>query len=115
MSPSWEYQNFVYALPKGLWYRQSTEADVQVDLWRKYRADISAQMQRWFDKGWSPLVELGSPCIRVRRSQKWQATKGTLWMAISFAAPQIANPFMTETVIEPIDFYVPMRRRKKSR
>ncbi len=114
-----EYQDFVYQFSKGeTWCRLGSgaysEAGAKLEFWQGYQRYILPEFQKRLDQGWEPIGEVGPAGISIHayRAAKYSAL-GWIWNIFwIIMLLGVYLLFIFDLYAEPVEFRVPMRRRK---
>ncbi len=68
----WEYDDYVTTWEKGKYKAQLNdinggEATIRLTWWNQCQSWIRPEIQKWLDKGWQPITEVGPSGFGVRR------------------------------------------------
>lgn len=104
----WEYDSFIYhfqsdsiGVPLGLGKYAETEAKRK--FWQNSKDRIWMELQRWLDKGWEPMGDVGASCIEIHRYTRFN---------ISDVMRLLISPSdeWGRTYAKPINFRLQFRR-----
>jgi hypothetical protein len=119
MSVQYDYDTFIFAITCGTWYKISgtpayTESSVRLQEWQSHQKDILPALQMRIDQGWEPIAEVGPASIKLK-SYKKQLNPTLAVLGVILAPFTIGMTLMwliKDTVAEPTEFSLPMRRRR---
>jgi len=120
----WEYDDFVYALPKGGWCKLGSgaysEAGAKLEFWQNCQRDIYAKLQEWQDDGWEPVGTVDSGCVEIRTATDHRDKGCGYWLLIAICSIPTYGIllllfliFGRSTFAEPVRAVVPMRRAQQ--
>ena len=100
----WEYDDCVIKwddddLPQGKFGLALSDYQIKAMFWDWYQQDILVLYQKWLDKGWEPITEVGSSAIKIANHKP----KGFFDITRT----------STQRVMDLVEFRVSMRRQKK--
>lgn len=117
-----EYKNFVYSFQRGAWATVGqgaySEAGARLEFWHMSQSDILPELQKELDEGWEPLSEVGPGGIALRSFRAFNYSAfGWIMIFLGILATWglllFVLPFMRSTCVEPVEFKLSMRRRKR--
>lgn len=122
----WEYKDFELTWKSGTtgWISTEhyTEPAAKLDYWQNYQSVIMPDLQKWLDKGWQPIGEIGASCIQLRYFHgSWSETQNWLVHIIMIFVSMGAWIFFIllgaifgkgQQRVEMIGFKLKMRRPK---
>jgi len=123
----WEYQDYHLDFPHGKvgWVscEAYTEPAARLYYWQNLQEHVMPELQKWYDKGWQPISEVGPSCVEIRyfrgpwsETQNWLAhiimifVSAGLWLIILLLAAAFGKG---EWRYEMSGFTVKMRRPKR--
>lgn len=120
MSNQWQHKDFVW---EKSWIRQSqASADstgwLRTEVWSHARSEILAELQKWSEDGWEPVVQVGPECWELERFEisaftQWNIIHWIFWFISLLPSFGLTILFLFQrfTGYRPVAFRVPMRRR----
>ena len=120
----WEYQDFVWEWPSTQAWRLNAfypEFQHRLERWQSKQDIIRAELQKWLDKGWQPIGEIGPASIKLHcfaRTESdvtgtkvfgWIITLGLFFVFDLFTG----SLWETYTYCRPTEFRLQMRHPKR--
>jgi hypothetical protein len=95
-----------------------TEAGARLEFWQARQRNILSELQKWLDRGWEPVGEVGPAGIRIeiRRHyfKGWTCGTWLMYLVIGLASMGlfllILPLLWSQTWAYPIEFRVQIRR-----
>lgn len=115
----WEYKDFVYPFPPRYTWAQIgsgaySEAGAKIEFWQDNQQEIRLELQKWLDKGWEPVGEVGPAGMKIRtfRDAKYGFFGWLFIIMLSLMMFFLPLLFIWNLYAEPTEFRVTLRAPK---
>jgi len=119
---TYEYKDFVYEWAPGQrgWvnidsnFGGHTSVGARLEIWSWCQGVILPAIQEWIDDGWEPMTEVGPASIATRQYSRLNGVAYAIFSVVTMGVGLLLPFLFLTPVLEPVEFIVKMRRRKKS-